>query len=209
MTRKRTPREPASRRVGHNLQMSLGRNLALAHGAIRQTLRDIDGAANWDQYRGGPSFEACTLAGAAACERLLDDLDVRVYKRVRGSNWGLEDDGVSLSDLRRISMAARQYRAGNCREYSAVAFIYLYDQKVAPLDWMALDADHAFVVLGRTEGSRRISDWGPACVVCDPWAVGFTGELCDGLYPATEFRRRMGRITRFKAAYSRFRVRAR
>ena len=41
-----------------------------------------------------------------------------------------------------------------------------------PLDYMErTNADHAFVVIGRTKGSRidGYKTWGKEAVVCDPW----------------------------------------
>jgi len=75
--------------------------------------------------------------------------------------------------LRRVAAAAEENGCGNCGEQSAVAFVYLLDHRVRPIDWMALQkpGDHNFVVIGRVSGSDDTDPgtWGPAAIVCDPW----------------------------------------
>lgn len=48
---------------------------------------------------------------------------------------------------------AARFACGNCREHSILAFLYLVDKKIQPLDWMFLrdPGDHAFVVIGRAK----------------------------------------------------------
>lgn len=69
---------------------------------------------------------------------------------------------------------AEQMGCGNCGEQSAIAYVYLAEQvKLKNLDLMhRVNADHAFVVIGRKNGSL-VSDyktWGDKAVICDPWA---------------------------------------
>jgi hypothetical protein len=75
--------------------------------------------------------------------------------------------------LRLVAGAAEANGCGNCGELSAMAFVYLMDKGVLPLDWMRLQkpGDHMFVVLGRSEGSddKNPTTWGTAAIVCDPW----------------------------------------
>lgn len=77
-----------------------------------------------------------------------------------------------FSKLRTIAHRASEAGCGNCGEQAAIAFIWLYDKKVGPLDYMSrTNADHAFVVVGRI-GSSPLDDpskWGDNCYVCDPW----------------------------------------
>ena len=196
--------EPTTVAGGPSTLTTLSKNLAHAMAAGRFVVSNLK-AANWDQYRGEPSYEACVLKGQKSCGRLMNNLDVLVYTRVRGTNWGIEDDGVTLAELRRISMDAVRHGAGNCREFSATAFVHLHGRGASPLDWMALDADHAFVVIGRREGSTTLATWGPDAVICDPWAWGFAGDPSMGVYPATKFVERMSRIVSFQSVYSNFR----
>ena len=84
--------------------------------------------------------------------------------------------------LRLTAGAAEGARCGNCQEQSAVAFTYLLDRGVRPIDWMALQdpGDHAFVVVGRHSRTFETdpSSWGASAVVCDPWygSVYFAGH---------------------------------
>lgn len=78
-----------------------------------------------------------------------------------------------MAYMRIIAGAAENTGCGNCGEQSATAFVYLLDQGIRPLDWMALEdpGDHAFVVIGRIAGSDETdpNTWGSSAVVCDPW----------------------------------------
>jgi hypothetical protein len=75
--------------------------------------------------------------------------------------------------LRMVAAVAEENGCGNCGELSAIAFVYLLNKGVIPIDWMRLQkpGDHMFVVLGRDETSDETdtSTWGPAAIVCDPW----------------------------------------
>ena len=74
--------------------------------------------------------------------------------------------------LEKSAEAAQAYGCGNCGEQSAIAFVYLRQQKTFPLDWMEVnDYEHAFVIIGRRRGSdpANYATWGDEAVVCDPW----------------------------------------
>jgi hypothetical protein len=75
--------------------------------------------------------------------------------------------------LRFLAGAAESTGCGNCGEQSALAFSYLMDRGIHPLDWMALQSpgDHAFVVIGRLQKSNESEPvtWGERAIVCDPW----------------------------------------
>lgn len=80
--------------------------------------------------------------------------------------------GTVLAKLRTVAQRALKAGCGNCGEQAAIAFIWLYDKRIQPLDYMSrTNADHAFVVIGRDAGSSldKPSGWGNNCVVCDPW----------------------------------------
>lgn len=70
--------------------------------------------------------------------------------------------------------AAALYGCGNCDEQAALAFIYLRDRGVFPLDWIDKAnvvlkfGGHSFVVIGRLKGKINPADWGPDAVICDP-----------------------------------------
>lgn len=81
---------------------------------------------------------------------------------------------------------ATRFGCGNCREHSIIAFLYLVEKGIHPLDWMCLQdpGDHAFVVIGRTNGMvvERPDMWPRHVWVCDPWK----GEN----YPGSEILKR-------------------
>jgi hypothetical protein len=75
--------------------------------------------------------------------------------------------------IRGTAAKARDLGCGNCGEQAAVAFVYLKDAGVRPLDYMVYKepGDHAFVVIGRAANSVEsdYTTWGDDAVVCDPW----------------------------------------
>jgi hypothetical protein len=77
-------------------------------------------------------------------------------------------------DLLRIeSDMAKIKKRGNCDENSAIAFMFLYDMGVRPIERFLADADHDFVVIGRNDvDPNDYAQWGNTCVVADPWAQG-------------------------------------
>ncbi len=62
--------------------------------------------------------------------------------------------------------------AGNCGEQAAVAFKYLENHGIRPLDYVCFRTrDHAFVILGSSVPIRQTNfkEWSTEGVVCDPW----------------------------------------
>lgn len=64
---------------------------------------------------------------------------------------------------------------GNCEEQAMLAFIYLRDKGIYPLDilhkpnFLLKFGGHAFVVIGRNEdSSSNTATWGESAVVVDP-----------------------------------------
>ncbi len=99
--------------------------------------------------------------------------------------------------IRSWAARARHFRCGNCAEQAAVAYVYLEENGIQPLHYMAVlqKGDHGFVVIGRgpTGKDGDISSWGPHAVVCDPWH----GDA----YPASQSRRKMPGIVRAKTIW--------
>jgi hypothetical protein len=100
----------------------------------------------------------------------------------------------SVGDIRKIADNAMMTRCGNCGENAAIAFIQCVDMGVEPLDYMELAAegdDHAFLVIGRREGSQALrydrNTWGDNAVVCDPWM--------NKAYPCTEMQTQLASMT--------------
>lgn len=70
---------------------------------------------------------------------------------------------------------AAKNHCGNCGEHAAVAFIYLRDRGVRPIEYMGyvsgIFEDHAFVVIGRKAQTDlgNPAKWGADVVICDPY----------------------------------------
>jgi hypothetical protein len=80
------------------------------------------------------------------------------------------------TSIKAMCWAAKHEAAGNCGELAAIAFMFLEDEGVRPLDYMVFTAptyDHVWVVIGRAAGSnvRDLSTWGEEAVWCDPWQL--------------------------------------
>lgn len=74
--------------------------------------------------------------------------------------------------LEKSAQGAELYGCGNCGEQSAIAYMYLKQQKTFPLDWMEVNNyQHAFVIIGRAPRSdtRNAATWGDDAIICDPW----------------------------------------
>jgi len=74
-----------------------------------------------------------------------------------------------------IARTAFNEGGGNCGEQAEMAFQFLKDMGISPIELWAINpnrGDHAFVIIGRpAAASDRWMDnsWGDA-VICDPWA---------------------------------------
>lgn len=80
---------------------------------------------------------------------------------------------------------AKLYGCGNCGEQSALAFVYLKQQGILPLDWMQIgNFKHAFVIIGRNGDSdpSDFNTWSKSSVVCDPWAGRAEPKLYIGVW---------------------------
>jgi hypothetical protein len=157
--------------------------------------------ANWDQYRNQPNWEDSRK------EKDKDALDVCLYETVRPRAkeeiaLKQQNQQMSLPMIDKIRITAEwasEHHCGNCEENSAIAFIFLWDLGVRPLDWMKLSKDHLFVVIGRAGDENDWKTWGPVAVICDPWAQGFRrGDIGIGTYPATQFESKMEDLVRGK-----------
>lgn len=162
-------------------------------------------APNWDKYRGDPSWEAGTGP--------KDALDKCLYDKTRpdtdAAYAALGSSANPIDWVRLVAEGAKKNKCGNCGENSALAFMWLYDQGVRPLDWMNLgSADHAFVVIGRKPGAAaNWQAWGKDAVVCDPWGQGFrSGDKMTGTYSARIFGAQMGGMVPFTTVISSFRA---
>jgi hypothetical protein len=89
-----------------------------------------------------------------------------------------------LGELRIQANEAKRTRRGNCGENAALAFIFLYDMGVRPIEKVDSSADHGFVVIGRRNADiNDFETWGPDAVVVDSWAQGLnSGNIQYGTY---------------------------
>ena len=166
--------------------------------------------ANWDQYTSAVhSWESCIgRFGPSKCKPKKDKIDICVYDVVRPKVRKLTGGATDFKYIKTIADVAQKNGCGNCGEFSAVAFMYLYKKGVRPLDWMQLtDADHAFLVIGRASGNENdLDSWGRFAAVCDPWGQGFTGKADQGTYPGTKFKKKMSQLLTFKGVDSIYRA---
>jgi hypothetical protein len=103
----------------------------------------------------------------------------RDYRKELTQNWQQSfEAGGTAGQLTRIlhrATAARITGIGNCVEQASIAFVYLYQNGVRPLDFMMFGAngwDHGWLVIGRdANATEDLSTWGADAVWCDPWAV--------------------------------------
>jgi hypothetical protein len=91
--------------------------------------------------------------------------------------------------------AAAHYGCGNCNEQAALAFVYLRDKKVFPIDWVDKLGvaggglgGHSFVVVGRIAAKTKPGEWGPTAVICDPHETATA-------FPASEIEQHWPRAT--------------
>lgn len=188
---------------------NLTTNLGHSSDACRFVIKTIKhGGANWDQYSGPGSWEDCIKKNdAKTCAPLKDPVDICLYDKVRPDyKKKISAAKTMIAKMRIIADEVKKQRCGNCGEFSVLAFMYLYDKGVRPLDWMSLvGGDHAFVLIGRQSKSdaNNVLTWGKNAAVCDPWGQGFrSGDKKTGTYPGTAFNSRMGGLVAFKGVKS-------
>lgn len=167
------------------------------------------GGANWDQYRKpDTSWEYCIQTQTEkACAPKKDPVDICLYEQVRPAfRRKIASAKTMLEKIKIISEEAKLKQCGNCGEFSALAFMYLYQKGVRPLDWMALvGGDHAFVVIGRDKKGSvdKPLSWGPTAAICDPWGQGFrSGDTNTGTYAASTFASQMGGLVSYSGIKS-------
>lgn len=170
---------------------ALSKNVGYARQTVNYLLKTVGmEAANWDKWRGEPSWERGTKS--------KDRLDRCVWDTVRPAataELGDVDAATKEQVVRAIGRHATANGCGNCGEFAAAALLYLESLGVRPLDLMKFP-DHAFVVIGR-DASTDAADWTSwnfATAVCDPWGQGFRRDSAYGSYAGYLFESRMGSI---------------
>lgn len=190
--------------------MSLKQNIRYSKAVCEHILKILHlKGANWDQYRGvSTSYESCLGKGGTekSCKVYKDSVDICLYDKVRPKVKRLIiGEPLMLSKIRILANTAKNNKCGNCGEFSALAFMLLYDYGVKPIDWMALKGgDHAFVVIGRSnKNANDFKNWGSEAVICDPWGRGFrSGDIKTGTYAASEFEANMRGLVSFSGVRS-------
>lgn len=163
------PRKKVVQTDGQKKKQELNRNLGNAKKAVAYARSVLpNGAANnWDDVKRSRGL----ALSSTLCARVA----------MLGVNPGVSWD---VNELRLLSSVAKSCGGGNCGEHAAVAFIYLVDRYVSPVDIMErANADHNFVVIGRYGRAHEPGTWGETAVVCDPWM--------NKAYPATEINKQM------------------
>lgn len=189
---------------------SLKANLQHSTNACNFVIKTLRlGGANWDQYRKpDTSWEYCIQTQTEkACAPMKDPVDICLYEQVRPAyRKKVADAKTMLEKIKIIADEVKRKQCGNCGEFSALAFMYLFDKGIRPLDWMSLvGGDHAFVVIGRDKKGdvSKPLNWGPSAVICDPWGQGFrSGDKKTGTYPASSFTSQMGGLVSFSGIRS-------
>jgi hypothetical protein len=154
--------------MGTAVQQTNGLYLRAVNQALTYVRGKMDiGASN----KPGPGMIAKALcAGGTFNEGELRQQVDKDLARIQRPGW--KDVLESSADW------AKHYGCGNCGEQSAVAFVYLRDLGIRPLDWMQVgNFKHAFVVVGRLGESdpADYTTWGRSSYYCDPWR-GDCGE---------------------------------
>lgn len=94
------------------------------------------------------------------------------------------------------AMLAAKMGCGNCNEQASLAFIFLRDKGVFPIDLINKENDflnfggHSFVVIGRIDKMIKPATWGPDAVVCDPHGS-------ETAFPASQIEQYMPRAKLF------------
>lgn len=140
------------------------------------------GAPNWE--RQGQMLKQYLAQGAPGLERIAPS---QRYESSRTTPAGAYDatqeaavkqwqkeGGNNRRRLMEIEAdMASAYGYGKCSAHMAIAFCFLFDQGVRPLDEMVTwqFKNHTFVVIGRQkESNEKVpATWGQAAVICDPW----------------------------------------
>ena len=133
----------------------------------------------WDAAGGKQAVVVAPLLVASAdvelAKRGLRQANIAFLQGLRAKYLAL---GASrLVDIMAISDVVKAHGVGNCGEQSIVAYRWLYDEKVKPIDLMGfsdiigLGYDHMWVIIGRNKDSKvgDLRSWGDEAVWCDPW----------------------------------------
>lgn len=77
----------------------------------------------------------------------------------------------NLTIIRLLADIGHGAKAGNCQEMAAIAFLFLIEKEIFPIE-LVHTQEHTFIVIGRnpdTSSINDIKDWTKDVVICDPW----------------------------------------
>lgn len=179
-------------------RLSFTKYLAAARQAERYVVSKMDFGAH-DSIRNMLShFVIGNIWVKKAVDKGRENIDTRMGMRKKldpNARNPATELNASRQDWRayidEMAFEARTMGAGNCGEQAALAFKYLEEHGIRPLDYVSfMTRDHAIVILGSTVPIRQnnFADWSVEGVVCDPWGrwVDLAGMLAVR-YPHSTF----------------------
>jgi hypothetical protein len=157
-----------------------------AQNAVQYVRSKLQIGASNKGLAGGAYVGSMTIAAAAsskaaiAVQSAFQKVDPRVacVSAQRSAQGFRFRQGIDYQWIKAIAAGAATSGCGNCGEQAALAFDYLLQRHIRPLDYMyRTDGDHAFVLIGRDRRTdvTRPQTWSSDVVVCDPWR----GEVVD------------------------------
>jgi hypothetical protein len=78
----------------------------------------------------------------------------------------------NIAYVEAMASSAQHWGAGNCGEQAALAFQFLRNKGIRPLDYCRYqNSDHAFVILRSLKliTPSNFKEWSVDAVLCDPW----------------------------------------
>lgn len=113
----------------------------------------------------------------------------RHYENTLKDLFEINQNAAGEREAEYTASAAAHFGCGNCNEQAALAFIYLRDKGIFPLDWVnklndfLIFGGHSFVI-GREYGKLKPAEWGQNAVICDPHGA-------ETAFPASDFEKYM------------------
>lgn len=89
--------------------------------------------------------------------------------------------------IRLLADIAVRAKAGNCQEMAAVAFLFLLEKHIFPIELVSVPK-HTFVIIGRNpETSLDLPEsWNKEAVICDPWHRDCVYDASLRFFPRVE-----------------------
>lgn len=138
--------------------------LAAAQAAVANVRSNV-------RYRGLNTGGGWIRHPSEVVEKVVARVDSVVTGLVRSSEYKGKFSGEHY--INEVDKLARDTQTGNCSELAAVAFNYLKNTGIKPIDYFGVfrgSWNHAFVILNR-DASIPIGDfakWSYSAILCDP-----------------------------------------